>query len=334
MRMKRFRDWALHSLLALCVMATSGSAGAETARLRVAHQLGLGFLPIYIMQANKLIEKNALASGINLNVEFITLASPATLNDMLLAGEADIAAAGFPPFMKIWDKTRGSLDIRSLGALTCQPLLLLTNKASVAKVSDFTLYDRIAVPAVKVSTQALYLQMLASRLFGDGEKDRFDTLTVGLPHPEAIAALIGGKTEITGYFSSLPFQNVALKSHQIRSVFNSYELTGGPSTTTLTWAGSRFVEQNPKVAQAFAAALAEAQALIRQNPAEAVSLYLKFEHLNLDTDEIVRIVADPEVVWSVSLSNTKPVTDFMTRVGFIRNAVTDPRDLLFPFVDR
>jgi NitT/TauT family transport system substrate-binding protein len=271
------------------------AAHAEAGELKIAHQLGLGFLPVYVMQARQLVEKHASALGVPVKVEFRPVTSPATLNDILLSGQADIVAAGFPPFMKIWDKTKGGLNVRSLGALNCQPLMLLTNKSAVQRVVDFGGSDRIAVPAVKVSTQAVYLQMFASKLLGEGKREYFDTLTVGLPHPEATAALIGGKSEISGHFSSLPFQYIELKSPNVRRIASSYDVTGGPSTTTITWATTRFTEQNPKLAQAFIGALGEAQTFIQSNPAEAVRLYMAYEQLSLGADEIVSIVVDPDM---------------------------------------
>ena len=58
--------------------------------------------------------------------------------------------------------------------------------------------DRIAMPAVKVSIQAVTLQMAAEQEFGQGQHGRLDHLTVSMSHPDATAALLSGRSEVTG----------------------------------------------------------------------------------------------------------------------------------------
>ena len=45
-------------------------------------------------------------------------------------------------------------------------------------IKDFTEKDKIALPAVKVSVQAVTLQMAAEKAFGEGQQDKLDALTV------------------------------------------------------------------------------------------------------------------------------------------------------------
>ena len=47
--------------------------------------------------------------------------------------------------------------------------------------------------------------MIAAKEFGRENFAKLDPLTVGLSHPDALAALLGGKTEITAHFTSPPF---------------------------------------------------------------------------------------------------------------------------------
>lgn len=47
--------------------------------------------------------------------------------------------------------------------------------------------DRIALPAVKVSFQAVMLQMAAAKEFGDANYARLDALTVSMAHPDGLA---------------------------------------------------------------------------------------------------------------------------------------------------
>ncbi|WP_245508826.1 hypothetical protein [Bradyrhizobium nanningense] len=62
--------------------------------------------------------------------------------------------------------------------------------------------------------------MIAAKEFGDTDFAKMDPMTVSLPHPEALTALLSGKTEINSRFTSLPFQYVEAKAPGIHRVLN------------------------------------------------------------------------------------------------------------------
>src|SRR5205809_5043433 len=93
-------------------------------------------------------------------------------------------------------------------------------------------------------------QMMAAHEFGKENYAKLDPMTVGLPHPEAVAALISGKTEITAHFTSPPFSYIELKDSKIHRVANSADVLGR-LTMDVVFAPKRFVDANPKVVQAF-----------------------------------------------------------------------------------
>ena len=90
--------------------------------------------------------------------------------------------------------------------------------------------EAIALPAVKVSIQAVTLQMAAEKAFGEGQQGKLDALTVSLSHPDAQVALLSGASEITAHFGSPPFQYQQLEKPGIRTVLNSYDVAGGRHT--------------------------------------------------------------------------------------------------------
>jgi NitT/TauT family transport system substrate-binding protein len=317
-------------VLALTLLAFSTAARAEVGEVRFVRQLGLGYLQIYLMEEMKLVEKHAAALGHpGLKASYRPVGSPTAMNDMLLSGGADMVAAGFPPFVTIWDKTRGTLNVKNIAALNCQPLLLNTNNPAVKSIRDFSDKDRIALPAVKVSTQATFLQMIAEKLYGVGQHERFDHLTVGLAHPEASAALIGGKSEITAHFASTPLQYQQLQNPQIRRVASSYDATDGPATTTNVWALSRFHDANPKTVRAILLALEEATAFIKAKPAEAAQIYIRLDNIRLAPDFVEKLIVDPEMVWELAPRNTVKIVAFMHRVGKIKNNPESWKDMFF-----
>src|SRR6185312_3884163 len=110
-----------------------------------------------------------------------------------------------------------------VGAINSMPLYLNTRNPAVKTLKDFTDKDRIALPAVKVSIQAVTLQMAAEQAFGPGQQNKLDQLTVSMKHPDALAALLSGRSEVTAHFGSAPFQYQELEDKRAHRVLNSYD---------------------------------------------------------------------------------------------------------------
>ena len=102
------------------------------------------------------------------------------------------------------------------------PMYLNPRNPNVRSIKDFTEKDKIALPAVKVSIQSVTLQMAAEKLFGEGNHNKLDALTVTLSHPDALVALLSGGSEITAHFTTPPYQYQELEKPGIHTVPVSY----------------------------------------------------------------------------------------------------------------
>src|SRR3990172_8951913 len=172
------------------------------------------------------------------------------MNDALLSGNLDFASGGVGPLLTIWDKTKGNLNVKGVAAINAMPLYLNTNNPKVKSLKDFTDKDRIALPAVRVSIQARTLQMAAEQAFGKGKHDALDKWTVSMKHPDGVAIMLAGSSEITAHFTAAPFMYQELNDPKVRKVISSYDVLGGPSTFNLIWATSEFRKNNPKTYKA------------------------------------------------------------------------------------
>ena len=162
------------------------------------------------------------------------------MNDALLSSSLQFASGGVGPLVTLWAKTRGNLDVKAVSAINSMPLYLTTRNPDVKTLKDFTAKDKIALPAVKVSIQAVTLQMAAEKAFGEGQQYKLDPLTVSMSHPDAQTALLSGQSEITAHFGSPPFQYQQLERPGIHRVLNSYDVLGGPATFNTVWTTSKF----------------------------------------------------------------------------------------------
>jgi NitT/TauT family transport system substrate-binding protein len=319
----------LKMLTAAALAVVPSLASAEVSEVRFARQLGLGYLQLYVMQEKQLVEAQAEKLGIKLSAKYTPIGSPAAINDALLTGSADFGAAGVPPFILLWDRTRSNVQIRGVAALNAQPAFLNSNNPAIKTVKDFTEKDRIALPTVKVALQAILLQMHAEQIFGPGQHEKLDHLTVSLAHPDGTAALLTGRTEITAHFTSPPFQYQQLQDPKIHRVLNSYDITGGPASFSALFATSKFRADNPKAFQAVLAAVEEATRFINANRAEAAQIFRKVDGSALPQDFVEKLLADPEIIYSTTPLGVTKFADFMARTGGIKTKPERWQDLFF-----
>lgn len=307
------------------------SSGAEVAELKVAKQYGISYLPLMLMEADKLVEKHAKASGLTeLKVEWTTFGGGSAMNDAILSGSLHLASGGVGPLLTIWARTKGSLDVRCVTAMNSMPLYLNTRNSAVKSLADFTEKDRIALPAVKVSIQAITLQMAAEKEFGAGGHGRLDAFTVAMSHPDAMQALLSGAGEVTGHFTSPPFQYQQLKQAGIRRILNSYEVLGGPATFNVVFAARKFRDENPKAYGAFVAAFEEAIRAINADKRASAARYLEIaKDRKSAVDDILAMLTDPEIEFTMTPQATMKYADFMHKVGSIRQKPESWKDLCF-----
>jgi len=305
-------------------------ARADASELRVARQYGLGYLQLMLMDDQKLIEKHAKAAGLGeIKVTWATFRSSDVMNDALLSGSVDFVCLGLAGIGVIWGKTRGNIDVRAASGLNALPLFLNTRNPAVKTIRDFTDADRIALPAVRVSMQALLLQMAAEQAFGPGQHTRLDKLTVSMAHPDGVAALLAGKTEITAHFTSPPFQYRELKDPAVRKILSSTDILGGKFSFNVVATTAKFRAANPKLYAAFLAALEDATAQINADKRAAAEAYKRIAKDQSPVEDILAIMTDPEAAFTTDPLNLMKVTDFLHKVGTIKVKPGSWKDLFF-----
>jgi NitT/TauT family transport system substrate-binding protein len=316
---------------ALIAGALATTAAAETGEVRIAQQYGISYLPLTVMNHEKLLEAAAAKAGIpGLKVTWNQFGAGNVMNEALLSGNLDFASGGVGPFLTIWSKTKGRQDVKAVASLNSMPLYLNVTNPNVKTLKDLTEKDKIGLPAVKVSIQAVTLQMAAAQVFGDAQYNKLDPLTVSMKHPDALAAMMSGKSEIDGHFGSAPFQYQELEDKRVHRLLNSYDVLGGPATFNVVWALNSFREANPKVYGAFLAALEDAMALITKDPHRASEIYIAEEKSKLPLDFVEKIVRDPENVFTTAPHNVMKYATFMHKIGSIENLPASWKDLFFP----
>src|SRR5437762_13196860 len=194
------------SALLLAVLAFG--ATAEVGEINVAQQYGVSFLPLMVMERDKLVEKRAKAAGLGeIKVNWVSVAGPSVMNDGIISGAIQFIAVGAPSLITLWDKTRSNVQVKGVSAMTTYPLYLNVRNPNIKSIRDFSDKDKIAVPSIKVSTQAIMLQMAAAKEFGDANYARIAPSTVALSHPDALLAITTNTAAIDAHSTSSPFHD-------------------------------------------------------------------------------------------------------------------------------
>lgn len=310
------------ALLAGAVLASFAAAlpaRAEVSELRISKGYGILYLPLIVMQDQRLMEKQAAKAGLgDVRVTWHLFDGGNVINDAMLAGTLDIAGTGTPGFVILWSKAKGTRsEVVGLSGLGATSLYLNTNNPSVKTLRDFTVKDKIALPGIKTSLSAVLLQMAAAKEFGADEYAKLDPLTVGLSHPDGLVALRSGRTEITGHLTSPPFSYMELDDPKIHRVLNTVDLLGNV-TMTVVYAPKRFVDANPKMSEAFLAALDEANAFIQDNKAAAAEIFVRVSPVKTTADEVVKMLSDPDTRHSTTPKGIMDFAEFLARSGTIK----------------
>lgn len=312
------------------LFATTPIVRAEVGEITVAQQYGVSFLPLMVMEKQALVEKHAAAAGLSgLKAVWVKLAGPSAMNDGLISGAIHFAAQGAPSMITLWDKTRG--QIKGVSSMTTYPLYLITRNPGVKDVKDFSAADKIAVPSVKISTQAIMLQMAAAKAFGEKEFGKFDPLTVSLSHPDATLAFTNNTAGVNAHFTSSPFYEQEMKVPGARLVTTNYEILGGPATAVVLTASAKFRDANPKAYKAFVDALAEAMAIINKDKRAAAALYLEVARDTKNSvDDILKIIDEKDYTFTLKPEKVLKTAQFMAQIGTVKQSPAAIGDLFFP----
>src|SRR6187397_718760 len=160
-RARAIRLPAVAMLAGVTLTVFVATAAAQVPEIRFARQFSMGYLQFNVMERNQLLEKHAKAAGVpEVKVVWATFNSPAAMNDALLSGSVDIVSGGVPGWLTIWSRTHGTPNaVKGIAAFTSQPILLNTRNPNIKTIVAFTDNDKISLPAVKVSIQAIILHM-------------------------------------------------------------------------------------------------------------------------------------------------------------------------------
>ena len=307
--------------IAVLTMALSGSPALaqQKSEIVLSRQPGIFYMPSHIMEKQKLIEKHAAALGASgVSTKWITLSGGGAQTDALLAGGVDILNTGTGNLLLLWDRTRGG--VKGIVATSAQPMTLISRDANIKSLRDIGPNDKIAVPTVKVSTQAIVLQIAAAELFGADQWSKLDPNTVQLGHPDAYVAMTNAQHEVRNHFAIPPFTFLELKNVSgAHVVLSSPDVMGGPLSQAQFFTTTRFADANPKIVQAVRDATKEAHDLIRSDTRAAVEIYKEVTGDKTSVEDLLAWLREPGMMeWNLQPQGTMKFAAHLFKTGTLK----------------
>ena len=315
--------------IGLAMILAAGSARAEVSEIRITRQPGIIYLAVTVMEQGKLVEKAAAAQGMpGLKASYSVFGGGGAATDALLSGNVDVVTTGVSNMLLLWDRTKGG--VKGFASSSATPMWLMSNNPNVKSLKDLSAADKIAVPTVKISSQAILLQMAARKLYGDAEFAKFDAYTTTLGHPDAQASLSSGGGGLTGHFSGSPFQQSEAKIPGVHVIATSTEIMGGPISNAVYFGTQKFHDANPGVVKAFLAATREAQQFIADHPREACEMYVALSGDKTPLDDLVAMIKQPDMFYNTVPVGTMATALHMSDIKVLKNRPASWKDYFFP----
>ncbi len=313
--------WRTLASATVAVGLAQGPAALAQQKTEIAlsRQPGIFYMPSHIIEKQKLIEKYAATLGVpGITTKWLTFSGGGAQTDALLAGGVDILNTGTGNLLLLWDRTRGG--VKGIVATSALPMTLISRDPNIKSLKDFGPKDKIALPTVKVSTQAIVLQIAAGELFGPNQLSKLDPNIVQLGHPDAYAAMSNPQHEVRSHFSIPPFTFLELKNVPgAHVVLESPDVMGGPLSQAQFFTTTKFADANPKIIQAVRLATKEAQDLIRSDPKLAVEIYKEITGDKTSVEDLLAWLKEPGMMeWNLEPQGTMKFANHLFKTGTLK----------------
>jgi NitT/TauT family transport system substrate-binding protein len=297
--------------------------------LRITYQPSIIYLAVVVMRHEKLVEKAAADLGMpGFTTGYTIFGGGGAAIDALLSGRVDILTTGSTNMLLLWDRTKGGVKAYAQSAAT--PMWLISTNPKVQSLKDLSANDKIAVPTVKISSQAVLLQMAARKLYGDADFAHFDQFTTTLGHPDAVAALMSNSGALTGHFSAPPYEQDEAKLPGAKVLITSTEIMGGPVSNALYFGLAKFHDENPQVVKAFMIAARQAQDFIAAHPREACEMYAELSGDKTPVDELVKVIQAPGMLYNLTPVGMYATAEHMNITKVMKSLPKSWKDFMFP----
>ena len=315
-------------LAALAVLCATVAPVRAQDQVKIGIGFGLAFLPAYICQDLKLVEKRAKELHLDVKASYQRFVGSGPMQDAIASGAIDMGPYGTAPLLAAWEKAKNTpQQILAVSGITTMPLTLVSNRPNVATIADFQPTDRIAMPSL-TAPQMYLLQMQSEKTFK--AYDKLQDQVVAMPPSEAVTALVDGSGVVTAYFASPPYTQLALRDEKVHRV-GSADVINGKASFLIMGATRAYIEAHPQMPEAIDKAMEDAARIIRSDPRRAAQIYLTHEpSMSLGDPLIEAVLREIKDEFGSAVYGVQVFADFMGRHGELKSPPKSWKDIVAP----
>ena len=319
----------LRRSIGLVALAASANPAFAAEPVKIGIGFGLAFLPTYICEDMKLVEKHAKELHLDVKASYQRFLGAGPMQNAIASGAIDMGPFGTAPLLAAWEKGKGTpQQIFAVSGITSMPLTLLTRQPNEQTIADLKPADRIAMPSL-TAPQMYFLEMQSEKTFG--RFDRLRSQVIAATPANSITALIDGIGAATYTFSSPPFTQLALSDASIHKVLTSTDVIDGKSSFLIMGATKRYIDTHPNMSEVIARAMDAAARIIHDNPRRAAQIYLTHEpSRTLDTAAIEAILRDIKDEFGSAVYGVQAFAAFMARHGELKSPPQSWKEIVAP----
>ncbi|MGX8774684.1 MAG: ABC transporter substrate-binding protein [Bacillota bacterium] len=294
----------------LCFSMTGcgdSSDNGEAAKLTIVQQYGMAYAPLKVIQEKGLIEKNYDGE---VEVDFQTLNSGASINDAFVAGDVDVGLMGVAP--AITGSLNEGVPYKICTNVSAQPHRLMTNDPSIKTLKDIGEQDQIALVNIG-SIQHILLAMAAKEQLGDAHA--LDNNIAAMAHPDGMTALLNGSVKCQLTTSPFVFKEAEVDGISEVEAIESVWPEGNSFIVAV--ASTDLHDNNPELYEAVLAAFDDAIAFMNDEPEAAAEMLCGDEEVDAAT--YLEWLNDPACSYSTNLTGVSTMAKFMTEEGFLED---------------
>jgi NitT/TauT family transport system substrate-binding protein len=316
-------------LAALAVLCATVAPVRAQDQVKIGIGFGLAFLPAYICQDLKLVEKRAKELHLDVKASYQGFVGSGPMQDAIASGAIDMGPYGTAPLLAAWEKAKDTpQQILAVSGITTMPLTLVSNRPNVATIADFQPTDRIAMPSL-TAPQMYLLQMQSEKTFK--AYDKLQDQVVAMPPSEAVTALVDGSGVVTAYFASPPYTQLALRDEKVHRVLGSADVINGKASFLIMGATRAYIEAHPQMPEAIDKAMEDAARIIRSDPRRAAQIYLTHEpSMSLGDPLIEAVLREIKDEFGSAVYGVQVFADFMGRHGELKSPPKSWKDIVAP----
>jgi NitT/TauT family transport system substrate-binding protein len=315
-------------LAVLAVLCATAPVRAQD-QVKIGIGFGLAFLPLYICQDLKLVEKRAKELHLDVKASYQRFVGAGPMQDAIASGAIDVGPYGTAPLLAAWEKAKDTRQqILAVSGITTMPLTLVSNRPNVATIADFQPTDRIAMPSL-TAPQMYLLEMQSEKTFK--AYDKLHDQVVAMSPSEAVTALVDGSGVATAYFASPPYAQLALRDAKIHRVLSSADVINGKASFLIMGATRAYIEAHPQMPEAIDKAMDDAARIIRSDPRRAAQIYLTHEpSMSLSAPLIEAVLREIKDEFGSPVYGVQAFADFMGRHGELKSPPKSWKDIVAP----